>query len=128
MTRGTTKGRGDMKLPPKMTGLDLAFGNIDHLPPWKAIPDEFKRMGDPWTDQVGRWFAVGADKEWESRITPKAGVNRSDAFGAVAAILRSWEPKHEHKEAGAAYLMSLWFDDPALAPPLSSPKEPRDAR
>ena len=29
---------------------------------------------------------------------------------AIAAILASFEPKHEHKEAGAAYLLSQWFE------------------
>jgi hypothetical protein len=25
--------------------------------------------------------------------------------------MSSWEPKHEHKEAGCAYLLSEFFDD-----------------
>jgi hypothetical protein len=112
--------------PPDVTRLDLAFGNIDHLPPWEAIPDDFRRDRTPWNRQVGTWFFSGADKEWVARITPKAGIDKQAALAAVQAVLRSWAPKHEHKEAGAAYLLSLWFDDPALA--KARGKEPSDGR
>lgn len=104
-------------MPPTLTKLDLAFGNVDHLPPWEKIPVEFRRLHGPWCQQVARWFFMGADKEWVDRITPKPGVDKTAALLAVQAILRSFEPKHEHKEAGAAYLLSLWFDDPSIPTP-----------
>ena len=35
----------------------------------------------------------------------------------LKSILQSFKPKHERKEAGVAYLMSLWFDDIIVVKP-----------
>ena len=41
----------------------------------------------------------------------KDGVDNKKAMAAISAILRSFDPKHEHKEAGVAYLFSEWFEE-----------------
>lgn len=53
------------------------------------------------------WFYRGL------KVMPpvKAGLDRDDVQKNLAAALRSFEPKHEHKMAGVAYLMSLWLED-----------------
>ena len=33
------------------------------------------------------------------------------AIRHLKAILVSYDPKHEHKEAGVAFLLSEWFED-----------------
>jgi len=40
---------------------------------------------------------------------PNDGIDQNKALRHIKAILGSFEPKHEHKEAAAAYLLSLWF-------------------
>ena len=54
------------------------------------------------------WFFRGAKL---GKLTPKNGIDAQAAIRHVRYCMGSWEPKHEHKEAGCAYLLSLWFDD-----------------
>lgn len=104
--------------PPVLSAVDVAFPAhaLDWLPPYKEIPDAFRGYGDPWSKQMQTWFFKGPDAAWIARLTPATpAVNKDAALRALQAILGSFAPKHEHKIAGAAYLASLWFDDPALA-------------
>lgn len=91
---------------PETSDLDIAFGNTDHLPSYKSIPEEFKDRGNKHYKFCSDWFFNGLVEFPKS----KEGVDVGKALRAVAAILKSWEPKHEHKMAGAAYLVSQWFD------------------
>jgi hypothetical protein len=98
--------------PSDVDGLDCAFGGDMQklLPPYDSIPDEFKQWnGHKWVDIVDKWFYSGLPKETE--IKPKSGVDPRKAMKHLQAIMVSFRPKHEHKTAGVAYLMSLWFDD-----------------
>lgn len=89
------------------------------LPEWDDIPEEFRWTGDnPWCKAAQAWFFHGVAVT-KSTIKPKDGVNAEKAVAHVGTCLGSFEPKHEHKIAGAGYLLSLFFDkfDPA---PLGS--------
>lgn len=112
---------------PEINDLEMAFGEIKHLPAWDNIPDQFKNMNviTFWNKFVSIWFFGGLTKEIIDMILPKDGVDKNKALRAIAAILKSWEPKHEHKEAGAAYLMSEWFVEPKDGEKIlnSRPKE-----
>ena len=101
---------------PETNGLDMALGNISHLPAWELIPKEFKDRNrhTPWNDFISKWFFVGLKPEDVSTLKPKEGIDKNKALAAIKAILASWDPKHEHKEAGAAYLMSEWFEEPKV--------------
>lgn len=44
------------------------------------------------------------------RLTARPGVDRDKALVAIKAALGSFEPKHEHKEAGCAFLLHEWFE------------------
>ena len=79
------------------------------LPPYATIPDEYKRGHTKWNKVVSRWFLSGLPKE--TRFVAKLGIDENAAKAHLRAILVSFEPKHEHKEAGCAYLLSKWFDD-----------------
>ncbi len=92
---------------PEVTDLEIAFGGINHLPKWNEIPDDFKKGKTTWNDLFAQWFYKGLTR---SQITEKSGVDKDKAIRALRAIICSFEPKHEHKEAGAAYLMSQWFE------------------
>lgn len=96
--------------PQEVSQAELAFGGdmAKLLPLYTQIPDEFKRGGGKWNKLASTWFFRGIKNVvW----TPKPGIDEGMALRHIKAILSSWEPKHEHKEAGVAYLLSLWFDD-----------------
>lgn len=95
---------------PEISNTDLAFGNIQYLPEWNSIPDEFKNGRSAENKLVTKWFFGGLDDDDLKRITPREGIDKKKALRACAACLRSWEPKHEHKEAGVAYLIHQWFE------------------
>ena len=102
--------------PKAVTALDLSFGQSkmkEFLPEMSEIPEDFKAyygMGEArkWITIVDDWFFNGIEK---LVLKPKAGINEKEAFRHLKSIMSSWEPAHEHKIAGVAWLMSLWFDD-----------------
>lgn len=95
---------------PDLTKLDVVFGNIKHLPPYDSIPERFHRSRDPYVDFVSGWFFGGRTKEHMLKLTAREGVDRGKALAAIQSILGSFEPKHEHKEAGCAFLLHEWFE------------------
>ena len=102
---------------PEINRLDMAFGKIDHMPKYDSIPEEFKRWsGNPYADAVSSWFYSGAKPHAGGieidgvKFTAKPGVEAGKALAAIKAILGSFEPKHEHKTAGCAFLLHEWFD------------------
>lgn len=80
-----------------------------YLPEYEDIPEEFKRGRTKWNDVMSQWFFKGLPGETE--FIPKKDIDGSKALRHLKACLGSYEPSHEHKEAGVAYLMSLWFED-----------------
>jgi len=97
-------------MPADVSGLDLAFGGDMKklLPPMNEIPEEFQDGRTKWNDLISGWFFRGLTK---LELAPREGVDKQKALRHVKAIMVSWEPKHEHKEAGCAYLMSQFFED-----------------
>lgn len=69
----------------------------------RAMPDR----GRQWIEFQRRWFSLGLPKELV--VDLHEGVDGEMAFRQLKAIQGSFEPKHEHKEAGVAYLASRWF-------------------
>lgn len=94
---------------PELKDIDVAFGNIGHLPKYSDIPEEFKRGSTKWNEITSTWFFSGLPQGTD--FIPRKDVDGNKALKAIKAILVSWEPKHEHKEAGVAYLLSQWFED-----------------
>jgi hypothetical protein len=96
---------------PEISDVDMVFGGgaMKLLPAWDAIPKEFKDYdGTKWNKLVSDWFFHGVKNlNW----TPKPGVSTAKAVRVLKCCIGSFEPKHEHKEAGCAYLLSQWFDD-----------------
>jgi len=43
-------------------------------------------------------------------LVPKEGVDKDKAMRHIKAIMASWRPKHEDKEAACAFLFSEWFE------------------
>lgn len=96
----------------EVNDVDIAFGGHTDklLPKYEEIPDEFKNMNSrtKWNKMVDDWFYCGLKN---LRLKPKAGVDTEKALKHIRAVMASFEPKHEHKIAGCAYLLSKWFDD-----------------
>jgi hypothetical protein len=85
-------------------------GHLDRLlPSWESIPEEFRDMNGrtEWNRFVRDWFFHGWPED--RRLYERPDVDAEAAFRHLHTIMRSFEPKHEHKEAGVAWLMSRWF-------------------
>jgi hypothetical protein len=102
---------------PEITRVDMAFGNIKHMPKFETLPEPFKDwFYNPYCNDVGSWFYKGAEgipngiKLNGTVYTAKPGVEAGKALAAIKAVLGSFEPKHEHKIAACGYMLSEWFD------------------
>jgi hypothetical protein len=103
--------------PKEVNNVDLAFGpsNMnEYLPAYDEIPKEFKNEDTKWNKIFNTMFFRGCSKD--SSFDCKDGINGETAIKHIYAIMRSFNPKHEHKEAGVAYLMSLWFNNINIVP------------
>jgi hypothetical protein len=94
--------------PKKVSDVELAFpAQVMHLlPKWEDIPEEFKNDNTNWNSLVSEWFFGGLS----GKFIPKEGIDLKMAMRHLQACMHSYQPKHEHKEAGVAYLMSQWFE------------------
>ena len=97
-------------LPTAVSDLDLAFpASVSHLmPEWSDIPQEFKGHGSKWNRFFSDMFFSGISS---ADLQPNEGIEADVALRHIRVISGSFEPKHEHKEAAVAYLMSQWFKD-----------------
>jgi hypothetical protein len=99
---------------PELHAVDVAFGNIKHLPEWEDLSEDLRRGWsndrNPYCVFVSEWFFKGRTPEDMARLTPRDGVDGYKALTAVEAVLGSFEPKHEHKIAGCAFLLKEWFN------------------
>lgn len=95
--------------PVSVSELDRLLGSkaMELLPKYEEIPDEFKGFRGVWSDLTERWFFEGINGEI---LREKSGIDREAALRHLDACMRSFAPKHEHKIAGVAYLMSQWFE------------------
>jgi hypothetical protein len=100
--------------PKELNLLDVVFAtDVSHLmPSYNEIPEDFRREkgeAQKWVDIVNDWFFLGMKNiRW---VVKHKDIDKAVAVNHLMAIMQSWEPQHEHKIAGVAYLMSLWFDD-----------------
>jgi hypothetical protein len=92
--------------PIKISDVELAFpADISKLLPlYDSIPEEFKD-GNRWTQLADDLFAEGGDPG-----NTKPGIDKREAVRHLQACLGSFQPKHEHKIAGVAWLLSQWFE------------------
>lgn len=98
--------------PQEVTDLQIAFpADVMHLMPdeefceeaLKALPDG----GKQWLALQRRWFHKGLPPTVTFYMAE--GVDGNAAFRHLKVIQGSFQPNHEHKEAGVAYLASRWF-------------------
>lgn len=101
--------------PVPMADIEAALpASVGHLMPAQDdIPQEFWRgTGDArrWVQFQQDWFFRGFPRG--TKFVAKPGVDLTLALRHLTAIQRSWEPKHEYKEAAVAFLASLWLVEP----------------
>lgn len=101
--------------PQVLTVMDVGFGPKEgiekYLPEYNDIPEDFIRErgeSKKWTQLVNDIFFSGIQNEV---LTPKEGISKILALRHMRMLLHSFDLSHEHKIAGVAYLMSLWFRD-----------------
>lgn len=97
--------------PKEVSDAMLAFpGSVIEeglLPAWEDIPEDFKDHYNPWCRDVQALFFKGSTKR---PLRAKDGVSPEKMSRHISACLRSYQPKHEHKEAGVAWLLSQWTE------------------
>ena len=98
--------------PKPVDKVDLIFGPADVttlMVPYDEIPRDYKGFSsNTWGHRLFcDWFYSGVDN---LKLIPKGGIDADNAQAHISSIMRSWQPKHEHKEACCAYLFELWFE------------------
>lgn len=100
-------------LPKEVDAPTAAFpGSVigTYLPEEKDIPEEFKPHGaTDWNDLFSTWFFTGLPQD--TIFVAKEGIDKDKALRHINTCMRSFQPRQEHKEAGVAYLFSLWFEE-----------------
>jgi len=95
----------------KFNGLDAAFGaDIKDYPSREVIPEEFQRhRGTKFNEIVSALFFKGGSLS-DHGVRIKPDIDRAAAMTAIRALLCSFAPKHEHKEATVAWCLSEWTE------------------
>lgn len=99
--------------PHDFNDVELAFPAhaLEHMPAYEDIPDGYKHSQE-WFSRVWDDLFFGGlddiqffpkDESWD-----EGDVRR--AWRHLNVILRSFAPKHEHKQAALAYLTDQWFE------------------
>lgn len=101
----------------EVTDAEAAFpaNVLEFMPKMEDISEEFTDFGSSLKEPieikfVNDWFFHGLKK---CELIPREGVDAAKAFRHISMIMRSFEPKHEHKEAACAFLMREWFSSVA---------------
>jgi hypothetical protein len=77
------------------------------MPLHADIPTDYPDRAE-WEKFVSHWFFQGDPfAKWDLLVRPD--VDGNTAFTHLRALMGSYEPKHEHKEAAVAWLASRWF-------------------
>jgi hypothetical protein len=97
--------------PKPVTDLDLAFPSHvigSYLPLEKDIPKEFWKCHNTFNEMSESIF-LGTTANWGFQLNQ--GIDLEMFKRHIKTCLGSFEPKHEHKIAGVAYLLSLWCSE-----------------
>lgn len=95
---------------PEISDLDLAFPTSAPLPDWNDIPEEFRQHNGTRFNKIASLIFFKGGRLVDYGLSPKSGIDPRRAFRAIQCCLGSFEPSHEHKEAGVAFMLSEWFE------------------
>ncbi len=111
----STSSALDFTKPHVVSPLQVAFpANVIGvlMPSYKDIP--VKYPGKVFFEHLqNRWFYFGLKTHDLPPTKPE--IDLETAVRHLQCIQGSFQPKHEHKIAAVAWLMSLWFELPANA-------------
>lgn len=116
-----TKEASGLKLGPhqfrKFSGADMAFGADGRdYPSREMIPAVFHSGNTPYNKAFcGLFFRGGRLSDYG--LSWKDGIDQKEAMVTIRALMSSFAPKHEIKEATVAWAFSEWCD---YAPPKSA--------
>lgn len=90
---------------PKLTGLDLVFPTLDTDKQLYAFAKEkgFDNKKNPYNKLFNELFYCGGKIEFKKDLDAKF---KNDAWTYCMALMKSFAPKHEEKEAVCSYIMS----------------------
>lgn len=94
---------------PTVTDIEVAFGSTKYLPKMEDIPEEFFKRRNVYVQLFNDIFFKGVS---ELNYEPIEGFDRATINRLISSHAGSFDPKHEHKEAGVAYMMSLMMKNP----------------
>lgn len=92
-----------------ITDPEVAFSTERLLPRWEDIPEEFKKdRGNLYIKLVSALFYGSKLPDCGMEFLPEFEDEQApaDLNKCVSAHLQSFAPKHEHKIAGVAYMVS----------------------
>jgi hypothetical protein len=93
------------------TDLEFVWGTTRCLPPWEIIPEEFREY---YGSRKANIYIKMADSFFCGDPLPPGNVAFNEGFSLspnlmrfIMAHMKSFDPKHEHKIAGVAYMISI---------------------
>lgn len=94
--------------PQEVSDVDMAFGGnaMELIPSYEKLKNE--KIDPKWVKLFSDWFYCGLAK---LEIELNEGIDKQKALRHIKCVMKSFEPKHEHKELGVAYLFSQFFKD-----------------
>lgn len=103
-----------MLVPKEVSNAMYAFPAdvSEFLPRLEDIPTEFKEYHceSKWRQLFAILF-YGDDRSDKIWIRPKPNIDANLAGRHIMCVMRSYQPRHEHKMAGVMYLLDQWFED-----------------
>lgn len=105
-------------MPVQISDATLAFPARapEFMPQWDDIPDDFKNRtaaSEEWHALANHWFAYGLASNYTGLLFNEIDgkvLDGDTVTRQISAILGSFAPKHEHKMASVAWLLSLWVN------------------
>jgi hypothetical protein len=98
---------------PDFNGIDATFGaKLTAYPKYETIPASFRGGNTPFNRAVsGLFFRGGTLEDHGLRLKPT--TNRARFFTTIKALLCSFDPPHELKDATVAWLLSEYAEPAA---------------
>lgn len=97
------------RTPRPVSDVVLAFpaSVIDcYIPTWEELPMPFQEFTSGYEELAS--YACFHPVELRPEVLIE-GIDADSATRQLSAVARSFEPKHEHKQAAIAFLLSLWL-------------------
>lgn len=94
--------------PTEVSDVDIAFParGAELTPDYDALPPEFRNGSDPWCHVAENAFH---GRHGDLMMSIRPGIDFDKAARHLQCVMGTYATKHEHKIAGAAYLLSRWF-------------------